>query len=188
MLVMEEAKLPPPKPAVAARARTTPYEGRVVTAKIRPDTGISSRRALMVVQLRPPNRVTAKVYGSRITAPIRFGSATSQNFWSTEYGNWDAGRATTTTLHSVQTENPRCSAKIELTRLRRATRRPVAAQNDSSSGSQCVVHRPLRAGMSAAPAARWVIVVVMAADAMNHSLPLLCGRITGRVNDRAPGC
>ena len=40
------------------------------------------------------------------------------------------------TLHSSQTEKPRCSAKIEKIRLRFAVLRPVASQKTGSSGSQ----------------------------------------------------
>ncbi|GAA2380381.1 hypothetical protein Cme02nite_16160 [Catellatospora methionotrophica] len=82
----------------------------------------------------------------RITAPIRFGSATSQNFWSTVNGKAAAGIATTTTLQSVHTEKPRCSAKMEKTRFRRATRRPVEAQNCGSSGSQVLIAAGFVAG------------------------------------------
>ena len=42
--------------------------------------GISSRAALTIVQLRPPNRATAKVYGSRSTAPTSVGTDTRKNF------------------------------------------------------------------------------------------------------------
>src|SRR3954454_15400779 len=100
----------------------------------------------------------------RISAPIRFGRATSQNFWSTEYGKRVAGSATTTTLHRVHTENPMCSEKIEKIRLRRATRRPVDAQKPSSSGSQCVMVRPLGCVAGGVTASEEVgaIVAVMA--------------------------
>ena len=57
-------------------------------------------------------------------------------------------------LHSCQTEKPRNSAKIDGHRLRRATRRPFAAQNDASSGSQSSIHRPRR-GASTVPIVSW---------------------------------
>ncbi|GIG05775.1 hypothetical protein Cco03nite_24750 [Catellatospora coxensis] len=88
----------------------------------------------------------------RISAPIRFGSATSQNFWSTVNGKAVAGIATTTTLQSVHTEKPRCSAKMEKTRFRRATRRPVEAQNCGSSGSQLLIAAGFDAGGAGAMA------------------------------------
>jgi hypothetical protein len=53
-----------------------------------------------------------------------------------------------------------CSAKIENTRLRRAMRRPVAAQNPASSGSQSVIQRPrLRVGAGVAAVSVVVIAV-----------------------------
>src|SRR5215468_255624 len=42
-------------------------------------------------------------------------------------------------LHISQIEKPRCSAKIDQMRLRRAMNLPLAFQNFSSSGSQCAI-------------------------------------------------
>src|SRR5215203_4741336 len=111
-----------------------------------PTMGMTSRTALMTVHVRPPKRVTANVYGRRMRAPTRLGRATSQNFWLKVYGKRAGGRATTMTLHSVHTEKPRCSAKTEKIRFRRATRRPVVAQKDGFSGSQSVRQRVFVAG------------------------------------------
>src|SRR5205085_7624780 len=44
------------------------------------------------------------------------------------------------TLHSVQTQKARNSAKIENVMLRRATTRPRRSQNASSSGCQSSIH------------------------------------------------
>ena len=45
-------------------------------------------------------------------------------------------RLTTTADHTIQTANDSVSAKIEIHRLRTATRRPGPSQNALSSGSQ----------------------------------------------------
>lgn len=62
MLAIDEAKLPPPNPAVAAIATSTP-NGMPgwLTAHASSRHGISSKAAEMVVQLRPPNTGTANV-------------------------------------------------------------------------------------------------------------------------------
>ena len=48
------------------------------------------------------------------------------------------------TLQISQTEKPRCSAKIDQIRFRRATCRPPFSQNSGSSGRQSSIQRPLR--------------------------------------------
>ena len=88
----------------------------------RATAGTSSSAALKIVQLRPPNRATANVYGSRSTAPTSAGTAVSRNLpaGSMPYAG---PRNSTSTDHSVHTEKPMCSEKIEKIRLRRAIRR-----------------------------------------------------------------
>src|SRR3712207_1491899 len=117
MFAIEEAKLPPPTPATAARISSGEDEtpGRMRNAA-RID-GISSRLALMMVQLRPPKRATANVYGIRSTEPTRAGTAVSRNFPAGSTPYWGP-RNSTSTDHIVHTENPMCSEKIEKTRLR----------------------------------------------------------------------
>src|SRR3954470_24921920 len=105
MLAIEEAKLPPPKPAVAAATRNSEYGvPGWVTHQVISATGTSSSAPDTAVQLRPPNRATAAVYGMRMNEPTRFGTATSQNSWSTEKWKPAAGRLTVTALHSSQIE------------------------------------------------------------------------------------
>ena len=67
---MLEAKLPPPRPAVAVTisisqngvsGRVTKYASAIV--------GTNSSVALTIVQFRPPNRGTANMYGNRISEP-----------------------------------------------------------------------------------------------------------------------
>jgi hypothetical protein len=152
MLVIEEAKLPPPRPAVAATRTKNQYgvPGSLTANASRP-VGTTSNRALATVQFRPPNLGTANVYGTRSTEPTKLGTATSQNSWSTENAKPAAGRLTTTTLHSSHTEKARCSARIEKMRFLVATRRPVRFQNDSSSGCQCSIQRPAMRGREGRP-------------------------------------
>ena len=80
MLVIEEAKLPPPTPAnmatISSVLNETPGSRKIAIRVV----GMSSSSALITVQLRPPNLATAKVYGSRSTAPTSVGRAVSRNF------------------------------------------------------------------------------------------------------------
>ncbi len=100
----------------------------MLTAQASAAHGITSRSAETTVQLRPPNLGTAKVYGSRRVAPTRFGMATSQNSWLSVKAKPTLFRLTVTIDQITQTEKPRCSARIENTRLRRATLRPPPSQ------------------------------------------------------------
>ena len=62
MLVIDEAKFPPPKPASAAIASITPNEvSGLLTAQVSPAHGITRSSAETTVQLRPPNFGTANV-------------------------------------------------------------------------------------------------------------------------------
>src|SRR2546421_5866054 len=128
MLVIDEAKLPPPTPVIAARIISVVYDTPGLTRIAVGIAGSSSRAALMIVQFRPPKVATAKVYGSRSTEPTNAGTAVSRNLPAGSM--WYAGpRNSTMTDHIVQIEKPTCSEKMEKMRLRRATRAPVAAQN-----------------------------------------------------------
>ena len=80
MFAMLDAKLPPPRPAVAAASAISQNGvAGFVTSNASNVVGMNSSSALTIVQLRPPNFGTAKVYGKRISEPIRPGSATSEN-------------------------------------------------------------------------------------------------------------
>src|SRR3954467_14216265 len=137
---MLEAKLPPPNPAIAATSSIIQngVSGRV-TKYASADVGMNSTVALNIVQLRPPNFVTAKVYGNRISEPISPGNATSWNSSSVVYGNPACGSLVATILQTSQIEKPRCSATIDQIRLRRAIRLPRVSQNVSSSGRQSTI-------------------------------------------------
>ena len=80
MLVIEEAKLPPPTPANSETTSSVLNETPGSSTTAISDRRESSSRAATMVQLRPPNLPTAKVYGIRIAAPTRVGSAVSRNF------------------------------------------------------------------------------------------------------------
>jgi hypothetical protein len=62
MLVIDEAKLPPPRPASAATTMNVVYEmpGCFITYRVSA-VGMSSSSALTMVQLRPPKRAGATV-------------------------------------------------------------------------------------------------------------------------------
>src|SRR6185312_15555670 len=149
MLAIDEAKVPPPKPAVAAI--TTRIANGVpgwLTAHASSRHGISSSAAEMVVQLRPPKSGTANVYGNLRKAPTPLGRATRNRAWLAvsahpEAPGWlgcpwppAAVICTTTMLHNIHTLNPTCSAKIEKIKFRRAIALPVVSQNSGSSGRQ----------------------------------------------------
>src|SRR6185369_14057305 len=145
MFAIDEAKFPPPTPAIAARTINVVYDTPGRSNRVTPRHGTNSRAALTTVQLRPPKRATANVYGRRITDPTSAGTAVRRNFPAGS--TWYAGpRKSTSTDHSVQTENPMCSHRIDTTRLRRAIRAPVRSQKSRSSGRQSVIQRRPRGG------------------------------------------
>src|SRR5437762_1414374 len=104
---------------------------------------MNSTAALKIVQFRPPKVVTANVYGNRISEPTRPGNATSWNSWSVVKGKPACGSLVATMLQSSQIEKPRCSAKIDQMRLRRAMALPLDCQNFSSSGFQSEIQAGL---------------------------------------------
>ena len=135
MFVIEEAKLPPPTPANMATISSVVNEtpgSRKIAIRI---VGISSSSALMIVQLRPPNMATAKVYGSRSAAPTSVGSAVSRNFRPGRCRT-PGPRNSTITDHRLQTEKPMCSESTEKIRLRLAIGAPWRSQKSGSSGRQ----------------------------------------------------
>src|ERR1700742_3701105 len=82
MLAIEEAKFPPPRPAVAATATSTANDmWGWPTAQASSRQGISNSIAETVVQLRPPKTGTANVYGSLKKAPTPLGTATRHRAW-----------------------------------------------------------------------------------------------------------
>src|SRR3712207_2162978 len=114
MFAIDDAKLPPPRPARAATISRTPNDvsGRLTTYASAL-AGSSRSRADTIVQFRPPNSGTANVYGIRRVAPTRLGTAMSQNCWSTVSAKPTAASCGTTMLHDAHTANPRNSAKID---------------------------------------------------------------------------
>jgi hypothetical protein len=114
------------------------------------NVGITSSSADTIVQLRPPNFGTAKVYGNRSSEPTRFGIATSQNNCCGLKLKPCLVSSAALTLHSSQTEKPRCSAMMEKNRLRWAIGLPVDSQNSGFSGSQWSI-QPLRDPVDAEP-------------------------------------
>src|SRR3954454_9895689 len=127
MLVIEEAKLPPPKPARAAMTSRVEYETPGLIRNDAVTVGMSSRVAAKTVQLRPPKRATARLYGIRSTEPTSVGTAVSRNLpaGSMPYAG---PRNNTMTDQIDHTENPMCSDRIEKIRLRRAILAPIDSQ------------------------------------------------------------
>src|SRR3954452_6015074 len=127
MLAIDEEKLPPPTPAVAAQATRTQNcvscdceaSPPLGTTSATSSAGMNSRLALIVVHVRPPKRGTANVYGMRSAEPTRFGTAVSQNCSGSDSVIPALPRLRTMIVHSTQMLKPRCSAKIETMRLRR---------------------------------------------------------------------
>ncbi len=61
MLVIEDAKLPPPTPVSAATSRNVRYEVPGCITYAAASVGASSSSAETTVQFRPPKRATATV-------------------------------------------------------------------------------------------------------------------------------
>src|SRR5437763_9043222 len=110
MLVIDDEKLPPPNPAVAAHARriqncvswlwwASQPLGRMIATSA---TGMNSSDALIPVHSRPPNLGTAKVYGRRSPEPIRLGNAVSQNDSGSDSTIPMLARLITMIVHSTQ--------------------------------------------------------------------------------------
>src|SRR5881392_2074747 len=105
MFVIDEAKLPPPTPVIAASTISVVYETPGLIRIAAGMVGSRSSDALMIVQFRPPKVATAKVYGSRSTEPTNAGTAVSRNLPAGSM--WYAGpRNSTMTDHIVQIEKP----------------------------------------------------------------------------------
>src|SRR4051812_36259878 len=140
MLVIDDAKLPPPKPASAAHARYG-HKGRpgLASNHIVPSVGISSTNAENTVQLRPPKVAVASVYGMRRHAPTSVAVAPSRNLSPAEKPYTDSGMNSTITDQMDQIEKPMCSATTDQIRLRRAMYLLPASHATVSSGTQSVM-------------------------------------------------
>src|SRR5437763_6867507 len=152
MLAIDDEKLPPPTPAVAAHKNSTQSctlcdwsnSHPLGTTMASSSVGISNKVALKVVHALPPNLGTANVYGMRSSEPIRFGMSVNKNSSDTDKLMPALARLSTTIVHSTHTLKPRCSANIDHARFFRAILPPARSQKTSSSGSQCSIHRPRR--------------------------------------------
>src|ERR1700712_1144195 len=80
MLVIDDAKLPPPTPAMHATMSSVLYETPGFRTIAAVTVGTSSNDALTTVQFRPPKVATANVYGNRTNAPSAVGIVVSKNF------------------------------------------------------------------------------------------------------------
>src|SRR5258706_15719756 len=121
MLAIDDEKLPPPTPALAAHRNNTHSCTLWVWCNSHPlgttianrTVGISNNAALNVVHALPPNFGTANVYGMRSSEPIRFGMSVSKNSSDTDRLIPALARLRTTIVHSTHTLKPRCSANID---------------------------------------------------------------------------
>src|SRR5438552_15633062 len=121
MLAIDDEKLPPPTPAIAATISIVLNDTPGCSANAATIAGSSNSAALTIVQFRPPNFATANVYGSRKNEPTPAGTVVSRNFCDGSKP-YSGPRNSTNTDHSVQIENPMCSDRMEKLKLRRAMR------------------------------------------------------------------
>src|SRR3954451_16909485 len=111
MLAIDDEKLPPPTPAVAAHRTSTHSCTLCVWSNSQPlgttiasnRVGISNNAALKVVHALPPNLGTANVYGMRSSDPIRFGMSVNKNSSDTNKLMPALARLRTTIVHSTHT-------------------------------------------------------------------------------------
>src|SRR5262245_51604367 len=99
---------------------------------------------------------------------------------------------TATTLHMSQTANPRCSARIEKARLRRAIRRPVRFQSGASPGAQssiqrCIVMAAPRSSVLADSDASFLGAGVMFDDSLRKLRSWHRPPVTAAIDDVRPG-
>ena len=85
MLVIDDAKLAPPRPANAPATRYihSGWPGLASRTSIA-TVGTSRTSAESSVQFRPPNRAVATVYGMRSTAPTSVTTAETRNLSGAE--------------------------------------------------------------------------------------------------------
>src|SRR6516225_2609970 len=110
MLAIDDEKLPPPTPAVAAHRKSTHSWALCVWCNSQPlgttmaskSVGMNSNAALTVVHVRPPKRGTANVYGMRRIEPMRLGTSVRRNSSETDSLIPTLARLSTTIVHITQ--------------------------------------------------------------------------------------
>src|SRR3954447_26999974 len=105
MFAIDDEKLPPPTPATAATINNVLNATPGRNSNPASTHGTSRIAALNTVQLRPPKRVTARVYGMRSIAPVAAGTVVSRNFCAGSKP-YCGPRKRTKTDHRLHTENP----------------------------------------------------------------------------------
>src|SRR5215207_3730916 len=108
MLAIDEEKLPPPTPAIAATMTSVVSETPGFSTNAVAMQGTMRSNAENTVQLRPPKRATAKVYGIRMSAPTAVGTVVSMNF-SLGVKPYAGPRKRTKADHMLQMQKPMCS-------------------------------------------------------------------------------
>src|SRR2546421_10372376 len=120
MFAIDDEKLPPPRPAVAAQATRihscVPWAWAASqplgTRNASSEVGISSSDALTAVHARPPKRGMANVYGMRKNEPTTLGTKVRRNNSETDSEMPALPRFNTTIVQRTQTQKPMCSANM----------------------------------------------------------------------------
>ncbi len=138
MLLMEQAKLPPPMPESRARAwNTMNGVSGFIRAMPVPSAGIISNAVVRNTVLRPPAILIMNDAGIRSVAPDRPAIADRVKSCSTENGKPRFFIWVVIIPHISQMAKPISRLGMEIHRLRVATRLPSRSQKSSFSTSQC---------------------------------------------------
>ena len=153
MLAIDEEKLPPPKPAVAAHASRTQNWVSWLCSASQPlgttiassSVGISSSAALIVVHARPPKRR----HGERVGDPQRRADQVRHRRQPERLGQRQRDADVAEVDHDDRPEHPDAEAEVlgedrEARGSCAAIRLPVVSQNGSSSGPSARSSVPLR--------------------------------------------
>ncbi len=136
MLLIEQAKLPPPMPErKASNWNTHSGVSWLCSAKPAPAAGIISSAVVRKMVLRPPAMRIMNDAGMRRVAPVRPAMAVRVNSSAGANGKPRLSICTVTMPHISQMAKPISRLGMEIHRLRLATRLPVVSQNIWSSTS-----------------------------------------------------
>jgi len=129
MLLIEQAKLPPPMPERKASSWNT-HSGVswLCSAKPAPAAGIISSAVVRKMVLRPPAMRIMNDAGMRRVAPVRPAMAVRVNSSAGAKGKPRLSICTVTMPHISQMAKPISRLGMEIHRLRLATRLPVVSQ------------------------------------------------------------
>ena len=134
MLLIEQAKLPPPIPESSAKAWNTQngVPGFIKAIPV-PAAGIINSAVVRKMVLRPPAMRIMNDAGMRSVAPARPASAVSENSWLTVNEKPRFCIWVVIIPHIIQTANPISRLGMDIHRLRLAMCLPSCSQNWASS-------------------------------------------------------